>query len=30
LAGTLVTDHNLAEFERVPGMLTENWVGAVG
>jgi tRNA(fMet)-specific endonuclease VapC len=25
---TLVTN-NLAEFERVPGLLTENWVGAV-
>ncbi len=25
---TLVTD-NLAEFERVPGLLLENWVGAV-
>jgi tRNA(fMet)-specific endonuclease VapC len=26
---TLVTN-NLAEFERVPGLLTENWVGAGG
>jgi len=26
---TLVTN-NLAEFERVPGLLTENWVEAVG
>ena len=26
---TLVTN-NLAEFDRVPGLLTENWVGAVG
>jgi tRNA(fMet)-specific endonuclease VapC len=26
---TLVTN-NLAEFERVPGLLTENWVGASG
>lgn len=26
---TLVTN-NLAEFERVPGLLKENWVGAVG
>lgn len=26
---TLVTN-NLAEFERVPGLLTEDWVGAVG
>ena len=26
---TLVTN-NLAEFERVPGLLTENWVDAVG
>ncbi|MFZ4651914.1 MAG: PIN domain-containing protein [Rubrivivax sp.] len=25
---TLVTN-NLTEFERVPGLLTENWVGAV-
>ena len=27
-APTLVTN-NLTEFERVPGLLTENWVGAV-
>ena len=26
---TLVTN-NLAEFERVPGLLTENWVGSAG
>jgi tRNA(fMet)-specific endonuclease VapC len=26
---TLVTD-NLAEYERVPGLLTENWMNSVG
>ena len=29
-SGLTVVTNNLAEFDRVPGLLTENWVDAVG
>lgn len=28
--GLVLVSNNLAEFERVPGLLTENWVGGLG
>lgn len=28
--GLVLVTNNLAEFERVPGLLTENWVGGLG